>query len=77
LYLFTQRYSWNTAKVGVKHQSFNQSTISFMVYGGLCRQPLGDDIEIHMVSYWAKFMYGKQSKLSSILYKIMSFLSLS
>jgi hypothetical protein len=37
------------------------STPSFMVYGELGRYPLTIDIKICMVSYWAKFIDGRQS----------------
>ena len=37
------------------------STPSFMVYGELGRYPLAIDIKICMVSYWAKFIDGRQS----------------
>jgi hypothetical protein len=36
------------------------STPLFMVYGELGRYPLEIDIKIRMVSYWAKFIDGKQ-----------------
>ena len=51
------------------------STPSFMVYGELGRYRLGIDIKICMVSYWAKFIDGRQSKLSNILYKLCLALS--
>ena len=35
-------------------------TPSFMVHGELGRYPLTIDIKIRMVSYWAKFIDGKQ-----------------
>jgi hypothetical protein len=46
-----------------------------MVYGELGRYRLGIDIKICMVSYWAKFIDGRQSKLSNILYKLCLALS--
>ena len=51
------------------------SSPSFMVYGELGRYPLAIDIKICTVSYWAKFIDGKQSKLSNILYKLCLALS--
>ena len=51
------------------------STPSFMVYGELGWYPLTIDIKIRMVSYWAKFIDGKQSKLFNILYKLCLALS--
>ena len=50
-------------------------TPSFMVHGELGRYPLTIDIKIRMVSYWAKFIDGKQSKRSNILYKLCLALS--
>jgi hypothetical protein len=46
-----------------------------MVYGKLGRYPLAVDIQIRMISYWAKFIHGKQSKLCNILYKLCIALS--
>ena len=46
-----------------------------MVYGELGRYPLAIDIKICMVSYWGKFIDGKQSKLSNILHKLCLALS--
>ena len=44
-------------------------------YGELDRYPLGIDIKIRMISYWAKFSDGKHSKLPNILYKLCLALS--
>ena len=44
-------------------------------YGELVRYPLRVDIKIRMVSYWANFIDGKQSKLPNILYKLCLALS--
>lgn len=41
-----------------------------MIYGELGRLPIAIDIKIRMVSYWSKLVNGKQSKLSSILYRL-------
>ena len=46
------------------------STPSFMVYGETGRYPLKIDIKVRMISYWAKLIPGKQSKLSNILYNL-------
>ena len=48
-----------------------ESTPSYMVYGELGRYPLNIDIKVRMISYWAKLLCGKQSKISSILYKLI------
>jgi hypothetical protein len=44
------------------------STPLFMVYGELGRYLLEIDIKIRMVSYWTKFIDGKQSKLSNVVF---------
>ena len=46
------------------------STPNYMIYGELGRLPIAIDIKIRMVSYWSKLVNGKQSKLSSILYRL-------
>ena len=51
------------------------STPSFMIYGELGRYPLEIDIKIRMISYWAKFVDGKQSKLSNVIYNLSLHLS--
>ena len=47
------------------------STPNFMVYGELGRYPLEIDIKVRMISYWCKLIRGKQSKLSTIAYKLL------
>jgi hypothetical protein len=47
------------------------STPNFMVYGELGRYPLEIDIKVRMISYWCKLIQGKQSKLSTIAYKLL------
>ena len=42
-----------------------------MVYGELGRYPLEIDIKVRMISYWCKLIQGKQSKLSTIAYKLL------
>ena len=44
------------------------STASCLVYGELGRYPLIVDIKQRMISYWAKLIMGKQTKLCSITY---------
>ena len=39
-------------------------TPSYMVYGELGRYPIEIDIKLRMVSFWAKILTGKQTKLS-------------
>jgi hypothetical protein len=47
------------------------STPNFMVYRELGRYPLEIDITVRMISYWCKLIQGKQSKLSTITYKLL------
>jgi hypothetical protein len=42
-----------------------------MVYGELGRYPLDIDIQVRTISFWAKLISGKQTKLSAIVYKCM------
>jgi hypothetical protein len=42
-----------------------------MVYGELGRYPLKIDIKVRMISYWCKLIQGKQSKFSTIVYKLL------
>jgi hypothetical protein len=44
-----------------------------MVYGELGRYPLEIDIKVRMISYWCKLIQGKQSKVSTIAYKLLNF----
>ena len=41
-----------------------------MVYGELGRYPLEINIKTQSISYWSKFIAGKESKLANILYKL-------
>ena len=41
-----------------------------MVYGELGRYPLNVTIQTRITSYWAKLLHGKNSKISSLLYKL-------
>ena len=47
------------------------STPNFMVYGELGRYSLEIDIKERKISYWCKLIQGKQSKLSTIAYKLL------
>ena len=42
-----------------------------MVYGELGRYPLEIDIKIKIVSYWCKLLSAKETKLSSIAYRLL------
>ena len=46
------------------------STPSYMIYGELGRYPLEVDIKTRTVSFWSKLVTEKESKLSSIIYKL-------
>ena len=46
--------------------NFKTSTPSYMVYG-----ELDIDIKVRTISFWAKLISGKQTKLSAIIYKCM------
>jgi hypothetical protein len=43
-----------------------------MVYGELRRCPLEIDIKVRIISYWCKLIQRKQSKLSTIAYKLLN-----
>ena len=47
------------------------STPNCMIYSELCRYPLYIDIKQRMVSYWAKLVMGKHSKMSTVMYRLM------
>ena len=47
------------------------STPSCMIYGELGKYPVELDIKLRMVSYWARLLTYKESKLSSVLYKLL------
>ena len=51
--------------------NFKTSTPTCMVYGELGRYPLDIDIQVRTISFWAKLISGKQTKLSAIVYKCM------
>ena len=42
------------------------STPNYMIYGELGRYPVEIDIKIIIISFWAKIICGKQSKISCI-----------
>ena len=46
------------------------STPNYMIYGELCRYPVEIDIKIRIISFWAKIICGKQSKISCIMYSL-------
>ena len=46
------------------------STPNYMIYGELGRYPVEIDIKIRIISFWAKIICGKQSKISCIMYSL-------
>ena len=46
------------------------SSPNYMIYGELCRYPVEIDIKIRIISFWAKIICGKQSKISYIMYSL-------
>ena len=46
------------------------STPNYMIYGELGRYPVEIDIKIRIISFWAKIICGKQSKISYIMYSL-------
>jgi hypothetical protein len=51
--------------------NLKSSTPNCMIYGELGRYPLYIDIKQRMVSYWTKLITGKQSKMCSVVYRLM------
>ena len=47
------------------------STPNFMLYGELGRYPLNVIVKLTMLSFWSKLIDGKQSKLSSLIYRLL------
>jgi hypothetical protein len=52
------------------------STSSYMIYGELGRYPLEINIASRIISFWAKLLYGKELKLSKIIYNLCYFMSI-
>ena len=52
------------------------STPNYMIYGELGRFPIEIDIKIKMVSFWARLLLGKETKLSYLSYKLLCTLSI-
>jgi hypothetical protein len=52
------------------------STPNYMIYGELERFPIEIDIKIRMVSFWARLLLGKETKLSYLSYKLLYTLSI-
>jgi hypothetical protein len=47
------------------------STQNYMIYGELGRFPIEIDKKIRMVSFWARLLLGKETKLSYLSYKLL------
>jgi hypothetical protein len=41
-----------------------------MIYGELGRYPIEIDVKMRIISFWTKLCCGKESKLSTIIYKL-------
>ncbi len=48
-----------------------KSTPNFMVYGELGKFPLSITIKCRIISFWAKLVSGKASKISYLMYKLL------
>jgi hypothetical protein len=42
-----------------------------MLYGELVRYPLNTTVKLTILSFWSKLIDGKQSKLSSLIYRLL------
>ena len=51
--------------------SLKTSTPNFMLYGELVRYPLNTTVKLTILSLWSKLIDGKQSKLSSLIYRLL------
>jgi hypothetical protein len=47
------------------------STSNFKLYGELGRYPLNITVKLKILSFWSKLIDGKQSKLSSLIYRLL------
>jgi hypothetical protein len=47
------------------------STPNFMLYGELGRYPLNVTVKLKILSFWSRLIDGKQSKLSSLIYRLL------
>ena len=47
------------------------STPSYMIYGELRLFPFDIDVKLRMISYWARLLTGKETKLSYLSYTIL------
>ena len=47
------------------------STPSYMIYGELGLFPIEIDVKLRMISYWARLLTGKETKLSYLSYNIL------
>jgi hypothetical protein len=49
---------------------FSNIKITCFVYGELGRYPIDIDIKVRTISYWARFLSGKQAKFSNVFYRL-------
>ena len=52
------------------------TTPNCILYGELGRYPVENNIKLRMISYWGRLIWGKNTKLSSICYRLLYQLSL-
>ena len=50
--------------------NLKSSTPNYMVYGETGRMPIDIDIKIRCICFWYKLVCGKQSKISSVVYRL-------
>ncbi len=50
--------------------NLKSSTPNYMVYGELGRFPIDIDIKIRCVSFWYRLSFGKEKKISNIMYRL-------
>ena len=51
--------------------SLKISTPNVMLYGELVRYPLNITVKLNILSFWSILIDGKQSKLSSLIYRLL------
>lgn len=51
------------------------SAPNFCVYGELGRYHLSVTIKLKMIKYWCRLIHGKENKLSSVLFKLLSYIN--
>jgi hypothetical protein len=71
---FCCEYKWcdKLVKFCIMILNLKTSTPNYMIYGELGRYPFEIDIKIRIISFWAKIICGKQSKISFVLYFVLA-----